>query len=307
MQFNKGELKKMKKTRKKKHYLKRITIGDIVIIGMMLILVALCILPLMNVVATSLSSTDALMRGEVTILPVGFQTQAFRDILNDSRFMWSLLWTGILTVIVVALNLIMTVLCAYPLTYPSLKGRKIISFFIIFTMLFGAGLIPTYILFRDLNLLNNPLVLILPGMLSVFNMILMRNFFLGIPDSLKESAEIDGAGPLTILMKIYIPLSLPSFATIGLFVAVGRWNGFQDALFFLPTATEWHPIQLLLFNITQNLQAVDVADPGSGTPAGWGRTVEAAAIVVAMVPILCVYPFIQKYFVKGATLGAVKG
>lgn len=297
----------MKKTRKKKHYTQRTTIGDVVIIGLMLILVTLCILPIMNVVSTALSSPGALMRGEITIFPVEFQTGAFTEIMGDSRFMGSLIWTAILTVIVVIVNLFMTVLCAYPLTYTSLKGRKVISFFIIFTMLFGAGLIPTFILFRDLNLLDNPLVLILPGMLSVFNMILMRNFFLGIPESLRESAEIDGAGPLTILMKIYIPLSLPSFATIGLFVAVGRWNGFQDALFFLPQASEWHPIQLLLFNITQNLTAVDVADPGSPTPSGWGRTVQAAAIVVAMVPILCVYPFIQKYFVKGATLGAVKG
>jgi putative aldouronate transport system permease protein len=201
----------------------------------------------------------------------------------------------------------MTVLCAYPLTYNSLKGRKIITFFIIFTMLFGAGLIPTFVLFRNLGLLNNPLVLILPGSLGVFNIILMRNFFLGIPESLKESAEIDGAGPMTILWKIYIPLSLPSFATIGLFVAVGRWNGFQDALFFLPAAREWHPAQLLLYFIQQNLTAVDVQDPGAASAPGWGNTVRAAATVVTMVPILCVYPFIQKYFVKGATLGAVKG
>lgn len=297
----------MKQTRKKKHYRKRTTIGDVIIIAIMLVLVTLCILPILNVVSIAFSSPDAVMRREVTIFPVGFHTGAFRDILGDARFMWSLAWTGIVTAIVVILNLIMTVLCAYPLTYSSLKGRKIISFFIIFTMLFGAGLIPTFILFRDLNLINNPLVLILPGMLGVFNMILMRNFFLGIPESLKESAEIDGAGPMTILIRIYLPLSIPSLATIGLFVAVGRWNGFQDALFFLPNAQQWHPVQLLLYNILQNITSVDVADPGAAAAPGWGRTVEAAAIVVAMVPILCVYPFIQKHFVKGATLGAVKG
>jgi putative aldouronate transport system permease protein len=297
----------MKQTFKKKSKLNRATVGDFVIIIFMLVLITLCILPIMNVVSTAFSSPGAVMRREITFWPVGFQTGAFRDILGDSRFMWSLAWTAILTVIVVIVNLVMTILCAYPLTYTSLKGRKIISFFIIFTMLFGAGLIPNYILFRDLNLINNPLVLILPGMISVFNMILMRNFFLGIPDSLRESAEIDGAGPLTILVRIYLPLSLPSLATIGLFVAVGRWNGFQDALFFLPAARQWHPIQLLLYNILQALTAVDVADPGAAAVPGWGRTVEAAAIVVAMIPILCAYPFVQKYFVKGATLGAVKG
>jgi len=292
---------------KKKHYKERNTAGDFIIIFIMLILVILCILPVLNVVATSFSSPGALMRREVTIFPVEFHLGAYADIIGDTRFMWSLLWTAIVTVTVVAINLVMTTLCAYPLTYPSLKGRKIITFLIIFTMLFGAGLIPTFVLFDRLGLLRHPLVLILPGSLSVFNMILMRNFFLGIPESLKESAEIDGAGPMTILWKIFIPLSLPSFATIGLFVAVGRWNGFQDALFFLPGATQWHPIQLLLYNILQNYTNVDPQDPGAAIVPGWGRTVEAAAIVVAMMPILCVYPFIQKYFVKGATLGAVKG
>lgn len=296
----------MKQVKRKKHYKKRITIGDVVIIGIMCVIIALCILPVMNLVSNALSSPGAVMRREVTFFPVEFNVQAFRDVLGDARIIRSMVWTGILTVIVVAINLFMTTICAYPLTYDSLKGRKIISFFIIFTMLFGAGLVPTFVLFRRLGLLDNPLVLILPGSLGVFNMILMRNFFLGIPDSLKESAEIDGAGPFTILWKIYIPLSLPSFATIGLFVAVGRWNGFQDALFFMSGASEWHPVQLLLFNIIQNNTAVDVADPG-GQAQGMGPVLQAAATVVTMLPILCVYPFIQKYFVKGATLGAVKG
>ena len=292
---------------KSKHYKKRKNAGDYVIIAIMVILILACILPIINVVATSLSSPAALARREVTFFPVEFHIDAYREIFGDGRFMRSIAWTAILTTIVVAINLVMTTLCAYPLTYNSLKGRKIITFLIIFTMLFGAGLIPTFVLFRRLGLINNPLVLILPGSLGVFNFILMRNFFLGIPDSLKESAEIDGAGPMTILWRIYIPLSLPSFATIGLFVAVGRWNGFQDALFFLPNAQDWHPVQLLLFNILQNIVNVDPLDPGGTAPPGWGRVTEAAAIVVALVPILCVYPFIQKYFVKGATLGAVKG
>ena len=287
--------------------LKKISIGDVLIIGFMIVLITLCILPIMNVVATAFSSSGAVIRNEVTFFPVEFQTQAFTEVLNDTRFMRSLVWTAILTAIVVVVNLTMTILCAYPLTYMSLKGRKIITFFIIFTMLFSAGLIPSFILFRDLGLLDNPLVLILPGMISVFNMIIMRNFFIGIPDSLKESAEIDGAGPFTILVRIYLPLSTPVLATVGLFYAVGRWNGFQDALFFLSGAPQWHPIQMLLYNILNNLTAVDAMDPGGMAPPGWGTTVEAAAIVIAMIPILCVYPFIQKYFVKGATLGAVKG
>ena len=291
----------------RKGRLGRATVGDWVIVFFMLLLIATCLLPMLSVVATSFSSPDAIMRRQVAFLPVDFQINAYIDVLGTQRFMRSMAWTGILTAIVVVVNLTMTTLAAYPLTYDSLKGRKIITFYIVFTMLFGAGLIPTFILFRDLSLLNNPLVLILPGMISVFNMIIMRNFFMGIPDSLKESAEIDGAGPLTTLIKIYLPLSVPVMATLGLFYAVGRWNGFMDGLFFLPAAAEWHPIQLLLYNILENLTAIDLADPGATAPPGWNDAVQAAAIVIAMVPILCVYPFIQKYFVKGATLGAVKG
>ena len=135
----------------------------------------------------------------------------------------------------------------------------------------------------------------------------MRSFMTGIPESLKESAEIDGAGPMRTLLQIILPLSKPVLATVGLFYAVGRWNGFMDALFFLPNAREFHPIQLLLFNIINNIIAVDTLDPGAAAAPGWGVAVQAAAIVVATVPILCVYPFAQKYFVQGATLGAVKG
>ena len=287
----------------------KIRFSDFVIAGIMLLLALLCILPFMNVIATSLSSPMALMRGEITIWPVDFQTQAYEDLIGDRFFLRSLGWTAILTIIVVAINLIMTVLAAFPLTYESLRGRKIITFYFIFTFVFGAGLIPAFILNRTLGLINNPLVLIVPNMLGIFNLIIMRNFFMGIPESLKESAEIDGASPLTILFKIFVPLSLPSFATIGLWVAVGRWNGFQDALFFLAGAQSWHPIQLLLYNILQNITSVDVSDPGgqAAMPPGWARIVQHASIVAATMPILIVYPFIQKYFVKGATLGAVKG
>jgi len=291
----------------KKSRLKRSTIGDWIIVFVMILLILSCILPILSVVATSLSDTTAIMRREVTFLPVGFQTGAYADVLGDQRFMRSLVFTAIMTFVAVVVNLAMTILCAYPLTYESLKGRKVITVLMIFTMYFGAGLIPTFILFRTLGLLNNPAVLILPGMISVFFMIIMRNFFMGIPDSLKESAEMDGAGPLTCLIKIYLPLSTPVLATIGLFYAVGRWNGFMDALFFLPGRLEYHPIQLLLFNIINNIVAVDTLDPGAAAAPGWGQAVEAAAIVVATVPILLVYPFAQKYFVKGATLGAVKG
>jgi len=291
----------------RKSRLKRATIGDWVVVLIMCVLILACLLPVLTVVATSFSDASSIIRREVYFWPRGFHTYAYQDVLNDGRFMWALAWTGILTGIVIIVNLFMTILCAYPLTYDSLKGRKTLTVLIVFTMYFNAGLIPTFMLFRTLGLLNSPLVLILPGMISVFNMIIMRNFFMGIPDSLKESAEIDGAGPMKCLVSIYLPLSTPVLATIGLFVAVGRWNGFMDALFFLQGNPRYHPIQLILFNIINNIMAVDVLDPGSAQVLGWGQTVQAAAIVIAMVPILCVYPWVQRYFVQGATLGAVKG
>ena len=329
--------KNMIAPRKSTGKLKRSTYGDWIIVAVMILLIITCILPILSVVAVGLSDPRAVNRREVTFLPLrmelvdsntgalldpetdagvagavwrprlGFQAEAFGNVLTDNRFMRSLAWTAILTFIVVVMNLAMTILCAYPLTYESLKGRKILTVFVIFTMYFGAGLIPTFILFRDLRLLNNPLVLILPGMISVFFMVIMRNFFMGIPESLKESAEIDGAGPMYTLVKIILPLSKPVLATVGLFYAVGRWNGFMDGLFFLPGAQDWHPIQLLLYNIMQGITSVDVNDPGDVTVPGMGPAMESAAIVIATIPILCVYPFAQKYFVKGATLGAVKG
>lgn len=295
---------------KRKSRLKRATIGDWVVVAMMILLILTCILPVMNVVARSFSDPGAIMRQEVTIFPVGFHLDAYADILNDARFMRSLAWTAILTFITTIGALTMTVLCAYPLTYDNLKGRKIITVLIIFTMYFQAGLIPMFLLFNTLNLLNNPLVLIVPGLISVFLMIIMRKFFLGIPESLKESAEMDGAGPFTVLVKIYLPLSTPALATLGLMYAVGRWNGFTDAMIFMahPDVARFQPIQLLLFNILQGIQGVDTTlDPGAAAAPGRSETVRAAAIVVAMVPILCVYPWLQKYFVAGVTLGAVKG
>jgi putative aldouronate transport system permease protein len=314
-------------TKRKK--LKRATVGDWILVAVMLVIIALCVLPIITVVASSFSDPGAIVRQRVSFLPrmmevaesvgldgetvfdrtfpIGIRTDAFADILGNSRFMRSLAWTAALTLIVTIVNLVMTVLCAYPLTYENLKGRKIITILILFTMFFQAGAVPTFVLYRDLGLLDNPAVLVLPGMISVFLMIIMRKFFLGIPDSLRESAEMDGASPFRILVRIYLPLSTPVLAALGLMYAVGRWNGMADAIWFLRGAPEWHPIQMVLYNILQGAMNIDPLDPGTASPAGHTEAVQAAAIVVAMVPILCVYPWLQKYFVQGMTLGAIKG
>jgi len=202
--------------------------------------------------------------------------------------------------------MVMTTICAYPLTYDKLKGRKVINTLIIFTMYFNAGTIPNYLLLKDLDLINNPLVLIIPSCLSVFNMIIMRSFLYGIPESLRESAEIDGAGPIRILISIYLPLSTSVIATLSLFYAVGRWNGFSDALMYM-NDRKYHPIQLLLYNIINNVSSIEVSAQEGFTNPGLSEGLKAATVMFATVPILLVYPWLQRYFITGVTIGAVKG
>jgi len=239
----------------------------------------------------------------------GITMEQYRYVFMDKSFTWSMWWTAMLTVICTLVSLTMTVLCAYPLTYDKLKGKILINTIIIFTMYFSAGTIPNYILMKDLGLLNNPLVLIIPNCLSVFNMIILRSFFFGIPESLRESAEIDGANPFTVLVRIYLPLSAPVLATLALFYAVGRWNGFTDALLYINSAPQWVPIQLKLWQLIQNVTSIDVTtvEMVAGSIPRASDAIKAAAIMFATIPILVVYPWLQRYFIAGVTIGAVKG
>lgn len=280
--------------------------GDLIIVFFCILLIIACLLPMLNVLARSLSSSEALIRNEVMLWPKGWNLNAYRLVLGDSKYTWSLAWTAILTVISTIVSMVMTILCAYPLTYANLKGRGFFNTLILFTMYFSAGTIPHYLLYKDLGLLNNPLVLIIPNSLSVFNMIIMRSFFYGIPASLRESAEIDGAGPIRILFNIYLPLSKPVMATLSLFYAVGRWNGFSDALMYM-NIRKYHPIQLLLYNILNSITSIEVAtQEGFASAPGLSATLQAATVMFATVPILMIYPWLQKYFITGATLGAIK-
>jgi putative aldouronate transport system permease protein len=280
-------------------------VGDWVIAFICFIIILICLLPMLNVLARSLSSADALMRNEVLLWPVGWKFDAYKTVLGDSKYVWSLAWTAILTLISTTVSMFMTTICAYPLIYDDLKGRKIFSAIIIMTMYFSAGTIPNYLLMKDLSLLNRPAVLVIPGCLSVFNMIIMRSFLQGIPDSLRESAQIDGAGFIQILIRIYLPLSTPVLATLSLFYAVGRWNGFSDALMYMNNR-RYYPIQLLLYNILNNTMQVEVATQEGFTTPGLSETLKAATVMFATIPILMVYPWLQKYFIAGVTLGAIK-
>lgn len=281
-------------------------IGDLIVAFLCFLLILACLLPMINVLSRSLSSTDALIRNEVLLWPKGLNFDSYKMVIDDPKYSWSLVWTAIITIIGTCLSMIMTTICAYPLIYDNLKGRRIINAIILFTMYFNAGTIPLYLLLKDLNLLNRPAVLVIPYCLSVFNMIIMRSFLYGIPDSLRESAEIDGAGPIRILITIYLPLSTPVIATLSLFYAVGRWNGFSDALMFMNKREYW-PIQLLLYNILNNITSIDVATQEGFTKPGLSDSIKAATVMFATVPILLVYPWLQKYFITGVHLGSIKG
>jgi len=281
-------------------------IGDWVIALFCVLCVLACLLPVLNILARSLSSADALVKNEVLLLPKGLNFDAYATVLGDSKYTWSLLWTAILTVICTVWSMFMTIMCAYPLIYDNLKGKKLIMAIIIFTMYFSAGTIPTYLLLKELHLLNNPLVLIIPNSISVFYVIIMRSFLFGIPDSLRESAELDGAGPLRVLVSVYLPLSTPVLATLALFYAVGRWNGFSDALMFM-SDRNYYPIQLLLYNILNSISSVEVATQEGFSSPGLSETIKSATVMFATVPILLVYPWLQRYFISGVTIGAVKG
>ena len=267
---------------------------------------AICIIPMLNLAAKSLSSTEYLIRHEVFLWPKGWDFEAYKTVLSDPKYQRAFGWTAILTVICTLLSLTMTALCAYPLIMPGLKGKGLINIFITITMFFNAGTIPNYLLMKDLKLLENPLVLIIPACLSVYNMIIMRSFFYGIPDSLRESAEIDGASFFKIFLKIYLPLSKPVFASLALFYAVGRWNGYGDALMYIKTAKQWFPLQLLLYNILNNVNAVEVAAQEGFMMPGLKESLKSAIVMFSTVPILLIYPWLQRYFIAGVTMGAVK-
>ncbi|MBQ9195968.1 MAG: carbohydrate ABC transporter permease, partial [Clostridia bacterium] len=178
---------------------------------------------------------------------------------------------------------------------------------ILFTMYFSAGTIPHYLLLNRLGMLETVWVLIIPSCLSVYNMIIMRSSFYGVPESLREAAEIDGAGPIRTLIKVYLPLSKPVLATLALFYAVGRWNGFSDALLYIKKREDLYPIQLYLYNILQNTTSTEEATQEGFSNPGLSETLKMATVMFATVPILVVYPWLQRYFVAGVTIGAVKG
>lgn len=280
-------------------------LGDWIFVLICVLVSIVCLLPMLNLLARSLSSSEFLIKREVYLWPKGWSVSAYSMVLGDIKYIKAFFWTVFLTIVCTVFSLTMTTLCAYPLIFENLKGRSLFNIIITITMFFNAGTIPNYLLMKQLGLLNQPLVLIVPSCLSVYNMIIMRSFFYGIPDSLRESAEIDGASFIKILTSIYVPLSKPVFATLALFYAVGRWNGYSDALMFMNNK-DYYPLQLLLYNILNNINQVEVATQEGFSTPGLSESLKAAIVMFSTVPILLIYPWLQKYFIHGVTVGAVK-
>ena len=216
---------------------------------------------MLNVLATSLSSELAIINRRVFIWPVELDLEAYKGVFNDKSMMRSLGLTALLTMVSAVFSMIMTILCAYPLSQKKLVGRALFNTIVILTMYFNAGIIPDYLNIKRLGLMDNFWSMVLPIGISVFNMIILKSFFLGLPDSLQESAELDGASHWTILSRIYLPLSMPALATIALFYAVGRWNGFQDARIYI-SSPSLYPIQFKLYQIISNLSSVESSMEG---------------------------------------------
>ncbi len=280
---------------------------DIINYVLLTIVALVCLLPFLHVVAMSLSSNGAAISQKVYFWPVEWSVEGYKMVLNDPSMMRSLGITVLLTLGFTVLGMILTVLAAYPLTKKELKGRGVISFMFMFTMYFGGGLIPEYLLMNDLRMLNTLWSLLLPLAFSAYNIIIMRSFIeSSIPASLEEAAFLDGANYWSVLFRVVIPLCKPVLATLCLFFAVGRWNAYGDALYYISTS-KLYPMQLKLYYLMG--MATDAANLSEGGAASYvtGEVVKATCVMFATIPIIILYPFLQRYFVTGIMIGAVKG
>ena len=255
-----------------------------------------------------MSSYNAVLAGEVYFWPKDLDFSAYGVVFTNVKMWRSLFFTIVLTVVSVVVSMVMTILCAYPLARTDLKFRQPLLLFFMFTMYFTGGMIPAYLNISNLGLMGSFWSLVLPISISTYNMILMKTFFGSLPKALEESAYIDGANDAVILVRIILPLSKAMMATLALFYAVSRWNGFSDALLYINDEDKY-PLQLRLRQIITAYSAADemINDTPEARAVLVADTIKSACLVFSMVPILLVYPWLQKYFVKGVMIGSVKG
>ena len=286
----------------------KIGISDIIIMLVLGILSISCILPFIHIAAKSISGKAAVLGKEVFFWPKDINFDAYVTIFNDGQLTHAMGYTVKLTLIFTILGMIVCTCAAYPLSKKRLKGREFISVILLLSMYFSAGLIPEYLIMKKLGLLNTMWALIWPLIFSPYNMLIMKSYLQStIPDSLEESAFLDGATNFQVLWKIVIPLSKPIIATLSLFYAVGRWNAYADAKYYVFRERALQPLQYILSNMILSSGQDAISIQEGSLAANTPEVIQAAAIMFATLPILCIYPFIQKYFVKGVMIGAVKG
>ncbi len=295
----------------RKHHAVRQSSGshifDIVIHIILVIVGLICLLPFLHVAAMSLSSNGAVISQRVFFWPVEFSVEGYKMVIQDPSMMRSLGITVLVTVAFTILGMLLSILAAYPLTKKELKGRGVFAFMYMFTMYFGGGLIPEYLLMNDLKMLNTVWSLILPLAFSAYNIIILRSFIQSsIPDSLEEAAFLDGASYWGVLFRVVLPLSTPVLATLCLFFAVGRWNAYGDALYYISTS-RLYPLQLKLYYLMGMASDAATLAEGGSTTYVTGEVVKATCVMFATLPIIILYPFLQRYFVTGIMIGAVKG
>jgi putative aldouronate transport system permease protein len=263
------------------------------------------VLPFIYILAVSFTSPHEVAKGGFILFPKEFSLSAYKYIFSTDTLLRSLLVSVYITVIGTFINLLFTSLMAYPLARQTLRGRQLILMAVLFTMLFSGGLIPTYFVVKALGLTNSLWSLMIPNAISAFNLIVLKNFFQQIPDGLEDSARIDGCSDVGVLFRIVLPLSMPAMATFGMFYAVTHWNQFFSAIMYINDNNKW-PVQVLLREIVILAQS-RIGDTGFEETEIQPLTIRMAVIVFATIPILLVYPFLQKHFAKGVMLGSVKG
>jgi len=274
----------------------------------LILLAVMALFPFVNVIASSFATSLELTMRPFMLFPYNPTIQAYRYIFSTNTFINALRNSVFVTVIGTIINLTMTYLMAYPLSHKTLVGRRKLMNLIVFTMLFSGGMVPAYLNLKQLGMIDTYWALWLPGAISTFNLIVMKNFIQQIPDELKEAARIDGANELYILIRVILPLSLPVLATFCLFYAVSLWNSYFDCMLYINTSSKW-TVQVLLRQIILTAQGLGDQDAMGHSARAIipSEAVKNAAVLVATLPILIVYPFLQKYFAKGALLGSVKG
>lgn len=290
--------------------MKRMNWFDYLNYFVMFLIITLMVYPLYYCAIVSISSGMAVTRGEVLWRPVGFDLTAYKVVFDNGQILRAYGNTIYYTALGTLINMVMTALCAYPLSRPHLKGRQAISFLLMLTMFISGGMIPMYLQVKALGLLDTVWAIVLPGAVSTYNMIIMRTFFASMPEDIHEAAQIDGASPFQTFLRIILPLSQTIMATLVLFYAVGHWNGYLSALLYL-TDSRKMPLQMVIRKMVIDSDIASMTTANSASSSAETLITESklkyAIVMISILPMIVVYPFLQKYFVNGVMIGSVKG